>query len=157
MIMEARYWPTDKAMQALTQDAPTDKTPQTLEPPFDLYDQKDLPPRLAENIMRVKAPAGIDGWCWYWSGRKSRNGYGRFYIDQNEIAVHRLIYQLFVKPLPQTKQLDHKCSMKWCCNPEHLEPVTNKENARRRDERRGASVVSATARANAKSRPRKKA
>jgi hypothetical protein len=35
---------------------------------------------------------------------------------------------LLVGPIPEGKQLDHLCRNRACINPEHLEPVTAKEN-----------------------------
>jgi hypothetical protein len=35
--------------------------------------------------------------------------------------------------IPGNKQVDHKCRNRLCCNPEHLELVSQKENCRRRD------------------------
>ena len=34
-------------------------------------------------------------------------------------------------PVPAGMVLDHLCGVRWCCNPDHLEPVTPAENVRR--------------------------
>jgi hypothetical protein len=34
-------------------------------------------------------------------------------------------------PVPEGLVLDHKCRVRICCNPEHLEAITNEENVRR--------------------------
>lgn len=41
------------------------------------------------------------------------------------------MYEAFVGPIPDGLQLDHLCRNRGCINPGHLEPVTNRENARR--------------------------
>jgi hypothetical protein len=41
------------------------------------------------------------------------------------------MYQLLVGPIPEGLQLDHLCRNKVCCNPDHLEAVTPKENVHR--------------------------
>ncbi|PWT74929.1 MAG: hypothetical protein C5B60_06085 [Chloroflexi bacterium] len=46
-------------------------------------------------------------------------------------SLHRLVYTLVVGPIPNGLVLDHTCCNKACCNPAHLEPVTQAENARR--------------------------
>lgn len=80
------------------------------------------------------------GWhthCWIWIGSHSGNGkggdYGRASWLGCTVAVHRLLYCLFHRVmLTASRQLDHLCEVRRCCNPEHLEPTTNRENTRRR-------------------------
>ena len=47
------------------------------------------------------------------------------------IAVHRLVYELFVGSIPVGLTLDHLCRVRHCVNPAHLEPVTLAENTLR--------------------------
>lgn len=84
------------------------------------------------------------GGCWVWQGRKSRNGYGRISVRGVERAVHRVTFMLFGGVLFDQEVVDHRCRNRSCCNPEHLEAVTVRENTRRgdagsnpRDERTG--------------------
>lgn len=69
--------------------------------------------------------------CWEWQGALT-NGYGHLYLKNfgNNYA-HRLVYEHLIGPIPDGLQLDHLCRNTCCCNPEHLEPVTQKENLRR--------------------------
>jgi len=70
--------------------------------------------------------------CWLMElGRLNRNGYVRLYWKGKERMAHRLSYEAFVGPIPESLVLDHKCRNRWCCNPAHLEPVTVKENTHR--------------------------
>ena len=69
--------------------------------------------------VRVVAPG-----CWQWQGGKRRE-YG--HVD-GAGPVHRLVYELMVRPIPDGKQIDHLCRMTLCVNPIHLEPVTQREN-----------------------------
>jgi len=69
--------------------------------------------------------------CWYWEGTRSTKGYGRIFVMRKPIQAHRAIYELLVGPIPEGLTLDHLCRNRLCVKPEHLEPVTNRENIRR--------------------------
>lgn len=68
--------------------------------------------------------------CWLWQGSLTC-GYGQVWFQNRMWRAHRLIYQLLVGPIPEGLNLDHLCRNKSCCNPNHLEPVTQQENVRR--------------------------
>jgi hypothetical protein len=42
--------------------------------------------------------------------------------------AHRWSYEHFVGPIPEGLHIDHLCRVRRCVNPDHLEPVTPKEN-----------------------------
>lgn len=86
-----------------------------------------LPPRLQALICPIPWTG-----CWLFTGRwESRNGYGRLEYQGKPTVFHRVIYELLVGPIPDGLLLDHKCRVPACCNPDHLEPVTVKENTDR--------------------------
>jgi hypothetical protein len=68
--------------------------------------------------------------CWNWRGG-TRTGYGRSAVDGRLTESHRLAYELLVGPIPDGLQIDHLCRNRACCNPLHLEPVTQRENVLR--------------------------
>lgn len=45
--------------------------------------------------------------------------------------AHRVSYELHREPIPRGTVLDHLCRHRWCVNPYHLQPVTNRENIMR--------------------------
>ena len=47
--------------------------------------------------------------------------------------VHRLSYEHYVGTIPHGCELDHKCKVRNCVNPAHLEPVSRAENIARSD------------------------
>lgn len=91
-----------------------------------------IPKRIAERI-EVDTESG----CWRVKGWNSKNGFANISILGNTIKVHRLMYTLFVGPIPDGMVVDHSrrkgCRHRDCCNPEHLEAVTVKENTDRGD------------------------
>ena len=78
-----------------------------------------------------------DSGCWLWSGavlrgdRPSAGGYGIASIGGRTSLLHRAMYEHTVGPIPPGLTLDHLCRVRSCVNPDHLEPVTRKENTLR--------------------------
>jgi len=74
------------------------------------------------------------GPCWTWTGYTSGFGYGRVKLRsgaQRTANAHRVFYECLVGPIPDGLQLDHLCRVRNCVNPDHLEPVTQRENVLR--------------------------
>jgi hypothetical protein len=71
------------------------------------------------------------GDCWHWVGANNGNGYGRFWWNGRIVYPHRLVYEVLVGVIPAGLYLDHLCRNPGCVNPDHLEPVTARENSLR--------------------------
>lgn len=75
--------------------------------------------------------------CWLFAGHLDRDGYGRVTVRMDgkpyNRLVHRLVYGVFKGDIPAGMVADHKCKVRCCCNPDHIEPVTVSENQRRGD------------------------
>jgi hypothetical protein len=71
--------------------------------------------------------------CIAIKGEKTRLGYVRLWNGGNRILAHRKVYESVNGAVPQGFELDHLCKNRWCCNPNHLQVVTHKENCRRSD------------------------
>lgn len=69
--------------------------------------------------------------CWLWTAHIDPSGYGRLKFGGQVGYAHTLAYELLVGPVPHGLELDHRCRVRHCCNPAHLEPVTHTENIRR--------------------------
>lgn len=69
--------------------------------------------------------------CWEWIGCIDTSGYGRLSWQKRLQLAHRVMYELRKGPIPAGLTLDHLCRNPSCVNPEHLEPVTHRENVLR--------------------------
>jgi hypothetical protein len=69
--------------------------------------------------------------CWIFIGPLRSSGHGRIWVDDAKCQVHRVAYEILKGPIPAGLELDHKCRVPSCWNPQHLEPVTHKENTLR--------------------------
>lgn len=77
--------------------------------------------------------------CWIWIAATSKGGrcggYGSVRDGGRNRQAHRVVWEQFFGPLHLHETLDHVaargCSTITCCNPAHLEPVSQGENNRR--------------------------
>lgn len=72
--------------------------------------------------------------CWIYQGRIHATGYGQIDIPRTEtqkahaVYTHRVMYEHHKGPIPAGLEIDHLCRVRACCNPDHLEAVTHREN-----------------------------
>lgn len=95
-----------------------------------------------------------DGGCWLWASSTTEGGYGTFAFAGKRFAAHVWAYERSVGPVPDGLQLDHVCHTRddscaggpgcphrRCVNPDHLEPVTARENTLRGNSLQAANAV----------------
>jgi hypothetical protein len=73
----------------------------------------------------------LENGCWKWLKCLSPEGYGRYLKGKGNQYSHRVYYEKAHGPIPKGMDLDHLCRNPFCVNPDHLEPVSHKENVRR--------------------------
>jgi hypothetical protein len=84
-----------------------------------------------EVILAMASPEPNTG-CWLWTPTANNGrGYGRMKYKGKCQQAHRVIYELVRGQIPDGLELDHKCRVTFCVNPDHLEPVPHKVNVRR--------------------------
>ena len=66
--------------------------------------------------------------CWEWQRSISASGYGKVRFNGKMCVVHRVVWEYFCDDIPEGLQMDHLCRNRRCCNPDHLEPVTQRIN-----------------------------
>lgn len=93
-----------------------------------------------EAAPRPRTPAPIDittryevrpTGCWEWTGHKDEKGYGTLTRQGKRWSAHRFMYTLHRGSIPEGLEIDHLCRNTSCVNPDHLEPVTRRENLAR--------------------------
>lgn len=78
----------------------------------------EIPTRIRKRIVR-----NPDTGCWEWTGC-TNNGYGYVSVGDEMQYLHRFVWQIIRKR--PAALLHHKCVNRLCCNPDHLEPLSNK-------------------------------
>lgn len=75
----------------------------------------------------------IDGnGCWNWTAATHTDGYPeQISLDGRRYKPHRAMYEWLKAEIPPGLSIDHLCSNRLCCNPDHLEAVTFGENRKR--------------------------
>jgi hypothetical protein len=100
---------------------------------------RSLPP-FERFIRKIETNREPDG-CWNWRGSGEGHGYGLFGVKRFMARAHRVSYEYYVGPIAPGLQIDHLCRNRRCVRPDHLEPVTQRENILR-----GTSPSAANAR-----------
>lgn len=80
-----------------------------------------------ERFMKFVEPEPMSG-CWLWSGWTMNSGYGHMWFRGRAVGAHRLAYQNWIGPIPFKHDIDHKCEIRICINPNHLQAVTRSKN-----------------------------
>jgi hypothetical protein len=94
-----------------------------------------LPSECLTPMGRFVRYVDFDGDCWVWTSTRNPHGYGTFTNSRvpprRTFTAHRLFWTWLVGPVPEGLELDHQCRNPACVNPDHLEPVTHRENVLR--------------------------
>ncbi|TAL42360.1 MAG: HNH endonuclease [Salinibacterium sp.] len=76
---------------------------------------------IAQDFWRYveKLPNG----CWRWMRSLNKGGYGQVYDEEgNNLAAHRVAWELVNGPIPRGLNVLHRCDHGWCV---HAEPGGN--------------------------------
>jgi len=94
-------------------------------------------PAWVYEVRLLKKVEVDDRGCWRWQASTNSAGYGQTFAWKVGWLAHRLAYTVMVGAIPDGWEVDHRCRVRDCINPEHLEAVTQEENKRRQ----GAAVT----------------
>lgn len=102
----------------------------------------------ASDIERLLARFEIDEHgCWLWTSRLfTQTGYSCITVLMDDgrwspTVAHRAMYMALVGPIPDGLHIDHLCRVRACVNPDHLEPVTQRENTMRGENQTARQVL----------------
>lgn len=80
----------------------------------------------------AKVDVGDPTECWEWTRSVGSHGYGQTWDGTSVLLAHRVAWSLGNDAqVPADLTIDHSCHNKVCCNPDHLAPMSNLDNARK--------------------------
>lgn len=102
------------------------------------------PPVPVEERFWTKVAAGPNG-CIIWTASvRGSNGYGATSVNGKNRMAHRVAWELTRGPIPEGVQVNHRCDVPRCVNPEHLYLGSHADNMQDKTERgrgvRGSQV-----------------
>jgi hypothetical protein len=104
-------------------------------------------PKKTETVMsRLYRKIHVDEFgCWIFTGAiDPETGYGRIGLGGRgggTAGTHRVSYADFWDEIPNGLHIDHLCRNRKCCNPLHLEAITQAENNQRSWDARNGKVL----------------
>ena len=87
-------------------------------------------PSADQEAFWLRVGVGAPDDCWPWL-RDTSSGYGQFSVNGRRYPAHQIAYIIVKGAIPDGLEIDHGCCNTICCNPNHLEAVTHRENIRR--------------------------
>jgi len=67
--------------------------------------------------------------CWNWNGHISQRGYGTVRFNGKLYYIHRLVAELFIRPLEKDEVVHHMCENQVCINPDHLDILVHGDHS----------------------------
>ena len=82
---------------------------------------------LFEAIEQHAQPEPNSG-CLLWLLAVDKDGYARVWVDGQTRHAARAVFECVSGSIPSGMVIDHKCRVRCCVNPAHLQAVTQREN-----------------------------
>lgn len=94
----------------------------------------DLSPEFVKHLrarLEAKLSPEPNTGCYLWTGAAHEDGYGHINVAGRTANAHRVTWILEHGDITAESVIDHLCRQPACCNPAHLENVSQVENLRR--------------------------
>lgn len=69
--------------------------------------------------------------CWLWLGSINKKGYGTITFRRHGTLAHRAAYIYTYGPVPEGLEVDHKCNVRRCVRPDHLQAIPHIDNVKK--------------------------
>jgi len=89
---------------------------------YSLVKEKIMKKSTIDRFMEKVYPEPNTG-CWLWGSTTAEDGYGYFKLNYKQCYAHRVSWELYVKTIEGDNEIDHKCGVRPCVNPDHLQEV----------------------------------
>lgn len=66
--------------------------------------------------------------CWLWPTLRKKDGYGSITVDGKVYMAHRVAYEAFNGEIPAGLLVRHRCDVRACVHPDHLQVGTQQDN-----------------------------
>ena len=74
----------------------------------------------------------VAGECWLWDRHLLEDGYGQCeppaWLEVHQWRAHRLAYEVWKGPIREGHDVHHKCGVRPCVNPTHLESIDHRSH-----------------------------
>ena len=87
-------------------------------------------PKITKNGKDIVLEPLSNGCIACTSHCKDKDGYVRIQYNGKQNRLHRVLYELKYGKIPKGLVVRHKCDNRYCCNIEHFEIGTQKDNVR---------------------------
>jgi hypothetical protein len=86
-------------------------------------------PQRLSTVDRLWSHVSKTGCCWLWLGATHGDGYGKLVVGKRYRLAHQVAYEVTYGPIPTERIVLHRCDVKRCVRPDHLELGTKTQNS----------------------------
>jgi len=91
------------------------------------WNKKPSNHEISKHLLK-RRKINVNTGCWEWQGYRNRAGYGCVRVNRCVQLVHRVSFEVHVRPLREGFFVLHHCDNPCCFNPDHLFEGTNQDN-----------------------------